>query len=197
MQPADFLLQTINTKVHVPLDEFEEYVTMTELRRFKKNEIIIPEGSQQHFNIFIVKGCIRTYNIAADGTEKTIHFAEEGYWTGDLESMRSGAPSKHNYQALEETTVITLKRDSWELAYIKYKWVAELHAMGLQRRAAKLSEHINRILCDTPEVNYLRLLKERPKLMQRVPLYHIASYLGITAETLSRIRKKIAQTGIS
>jgi CRP-like cAMP-binding protein len=197
MYNTDILLQTLRSKVEVPDNEYAEYIALTELRIFKKGEIIVHEGSIQRFNIFIIKGCIRTFNIAADGTEKTIYFAEEGYWTGDLESMRNQTPANHNFQALEETHVLTLSRDDWEQTYKKYKWKADIHALGMQRRMIKLSEHIGRILSDPPEVNYLRLLKERPKLVQRVPLYHIASYLGISAETLSRIRKKIVSESIS
>jgi CRP-like cAMP-binding protein len=197
MEGTDILLKTLRLKTHVPDDEFMEYISLAEMRTFKKGELIVQEGAVQRFNIFIVKGCIRTFNISADGTERTIYFAEEGYWTGDLESMRNSVPSKHSFQALEETHAITLLKDKWEYTYIKYKWVVDIHALGLQRRTAKLSEHIGRILIDSPETNYLRLLKERPALIQRVPLYHIASYLGISAETLSRIRKKIAVAHIS
>ncbi len=191
------MLKTLRSKVQVPDNEFCEYMALTELRNFKKNEIIINEGSIQRFNIFILKGCIRTFNTTADGTEKTIYFAEEGYWTGDLESLRNAAPAKQSFQALEETKVLTLSKDKWELSYKKYKWVAEIHALGLQKRTSRLSEHIGRMLTDLPGENYRRLLTERPSLVQRVPLYHIASYLGISAETLSRIRKKISTPDIS
>jgi CRP-like cAMP-binding protein len=197
MENTDILLQTISTKVQVPDEEYSEYLALTELRVFKKGEIVIREGDIQRFNIFIIKGCIRTYNVAADGTEKTIYFAEEGYWTGDLESMRNALPAKHNFQATEQTHALTLATEKWEYTYKKFKWIADLHALGLQKRSAKLSEHISHILSDTPEANYLRLLQERPKLVQRMPLYHIASYLGISAETLSRIRKKLAGPHIS
>lgn len=196
MANTDILLQALRSKVYVPDDEYREYIALTELRNFKKGEVIIRQGTVQRFNIFIVKGCIRTYNVGADDTEKTIYFAEEGYWTGDLESLRNATPAKHNFQALENTQALTLTKDNWEYTYKKFKWVADIHALGHQRWAAKLSEHIGRLLSDTPEANYLRLIKERPTLVQRVPQYHIASYLGISAETLSRIRKKIA-TGIS
>jgi len=192
MTGSDILLQALRSKVDVPDDEFKEYIALTELRNFKKGEIIIREGSVQKFNIFIVKGCIRTFSVGADDTETTIYFAEEGYWTGDLESLRNATPAKHNFQALEDTQALTLTSAQWEYTYKKFKWVVALHALGNQRWAAKLSEHIGRLLSDTPEVNYLRLLKERPTLIQRVPLYYIASYLGISPETLSRVRKKIA-----
>jgi CRP-like cAMP-binding protein len=197
MEGSDLLLKTLRTKAHVPDAEFAEYITMTQPRTFRKGEIVIPEGSVQRFNIFIVRGCIRTYNAGADGLEKTIYFAEEGYWTGDLDSMRNGTPAKHSFQALEDTYAITLLTDKWEYCYRRYTWMTEVFALGLQRWSAKLNEHLSRLLSDTPESNYQRLLQERPKLVQRVPQYYIASYLGITPETLSRIRKKMSDSAAS
>ena len=192
MTNTELLLRTLRQKTEVPDEEFAAYLNDTEVRQFKKGEVIIRERAVQRFNIFITKGCIRTYDIGEDGIEKTIYFAEEGYWTGDLESLRYQKPATHNFQALEDTEAITLPADKWEDAYNKYKWIRDMHALGLQRWATKLSEHIGRIISDTPEANYLRLQKERPTLVKRVPLYYIASYLGISPETLSRIRKKIS-----
>lgn len=192
------LLQTVRLwGVTVPDEEYEEYIKLSQFRSYKKGDHIFRSGDIPRFNVFILKGCLRTYHIGVDGSEKTIHFAEEGYWTGDLESMRNAKPTLQNPQALEDCEIITLTKDKWEYAYKKFKWIADIHALGLQRRAAKLSEHIGRILTDTPETNYRRLMEERPSLLQRVPLYIIASYLGVSAETLSRIRKKISSEPIS
>jgi CRP-like cAMP-binding protein len=189
---TDMLFQTLSSRVKVPAGEFAEYAALTEERNYKKNEHVFRHGDVPRFNLFITEGCMRTYYVGEGGTERTTYFAEEGYWTGDLESMRSGKPTQQNLQALEDTTSVTLTRDKWENCYQKFAWIQEIHAIGQQRRAAKLSEHIGRLLTDSPETNYLRLVQERPRLLQRVPQYYIASFLGITPETLSRIRKKLS-----
>jgi CRP-like cAMP-binding protein len=188
----DVMLATLRSRVDVPDDEYNLYREWCELKRYRKAEHVLREGDIPRFNIFISKGCMRTYYTGADGKERTTHFAEEGYWTGDLESMRNNVPTRQNVQALEDCEVITLSREKWELAYKQFAWIAAIHAMGQQRRAAKLAEHIGRLLSDDPEENYRLLLHERPSLVQRVPQYYIASYLGITPETLSRLRKKMA-----
>jgi CRP-like cAMP-binding protein len=176
----------------VPDDEFAAYIAFCDTRLYKKGEHVFKHGDIPRFNVFITKGCMRTYYIGADGTERTTLFAEEGYWTGDLESMRAMAPTQQNLQALEDCEVITLGREKWEYAYKTFPWIAAIHAMGQQRRAAKLTEHLGRLLTESPEANYLKLVQERPKLVQRVQQYYIASYLGISPETLSRIRKKLS-----
>ena len=186
------LLNALRSRVTVPDDEFEEYIAMCVPKHYEKNEILLRSGDIPRYNIFVSRGCVRTYYVGEDGTERTTMFAEEGSWTGDLENMRAGKATQQNLQALEDTDIITLARDKWELSYEKYEWLRAIHAMGQQRRAAKFAEHVGHLLTDTPETNYLRLLKERPKLVQRVPQYYIASYLGISPETLSRIRKKLS-----
>lgn len=189
---TDILLQAFRSKVQVPDNEFEEYLNLCEQRTYKKGEHLYREGDIPRFNIFIAKGCIRSYYVANDGTERTTILAEESYWIGDLESMRNQTPTKQNIQALEDCEVITLERDKWELTYVKYQWVAQTHAIGQQRRAAKMIDHVGRLLSESPEANYLKLLEDRPTLVQRIPQYYIASYLGISPETLSRVRKKIS-----
>lgn len=189
---SDLLLQALRLRVHVPDDEFREYIAMAEHRHYKKNEHLFRAGDIPRLSNFITKGCIRTYYAADNGTERTTLFAEEGYWTGDLDNMRTCKPTQMNLQALEDTDVITFTREKWELAYEQYEWKRALHGMAQQRRAAKLAEHVGHLLTETPETNYLRLLRERPKLLQRIPQYYIASYLGVSPETLSRIRKKLS-----
>lgn len=189
---STLLLETLRSRVSVPDDEFREYIAMAEFRHYKKNEHVFRNGDIPRFNVFITKGCMRTYYIGEGGTERTTNFAEERYWTGDLESMRAGKATQQNLQAVEDTDVITLSREKWEHAYERFEWLKAIHAKGQQRRAAVLAEHVGHLLTDTPETNYLRLQKERPKLLQRVPQYYIASYLGISPETLSRIRKKLS-----
>jgi CRP-like cAMP-binding protein len=188
----DMLFQTLSSRVKVTREEFDEYAALCETRNYKKNDHVFRQGDIPRFNVFIATGCMRTYYVGEDGNERTTYFAEDGYWTGDLDSMRSARPTQQNLQALEDTEAIVLTRDKWEQAYQRFTWLQEIHAIGQQRRAFKLAEHIGRLLTDSPETNYQRLVQERPKLVQRVPQYYIASYLGITPETLSRIRKKLA-----
>lgn len=191
---AHLLLSALRSRVYVSDEEFQEYLEMAEFRHFNKNEHLFRQGEVPRFSSFITSGCIRTYYLGEDGTERTTLFAEEGYWTGDLDNMRSGKATQMNVQALEDTEVITFSREKWECGYEKFAWKRTIHAMGQQRRAAKLAEHLGHLLTDSPETNYLRLQKERPKLLQRVAQYHIASYLGVSPETLSRIRKKLLAT---
>jgi CRP-like cAMP-binding protein len=186
------LLEALRLRTSVPDDEFSEYIAMAESRHYRKNEHLLRQGEIPRYSNFITKGCARIYYVGEDGTERTTLFAEEGYWTGDLENMRKAKSTQLNVQALEDTDVIVFPAEKWEQAYEKFAWLKVLHAQAQQRRAAMLAEHVGHLLTDTNETNYLRLIQQRPKLVQRIPQYYIASYLGISPETLSRIRKKIS-----
>ena len=187
----DILFNAISSRVvSPPREEYAEYLSLTKTRSYKKGEHIIEEGEIQKFNVFVAKGCIRTYFKSDDGKERTTRFAEEGEWTGDLESLRSQRPTQQNLQALEDTDIITLSLENWEYVYGKFAWMVELHAAKQQKTATYLTQHIGTLLNDSPEANYEKLMQERPTLIQRVLQYYIASYLGISPETLSRVRKK-------
>lgn len=187
----DILLQALKQRVQFSEEDFHEYLKLTKLRFYKRNEHIIQTGEIPAFNVFVSKGIVRTYYLTEEGKERTVRFAEEGWWTGDLECFRGRKPTEQNLQALEDTEIITLTLENWEHAYKTFPWMVKLHAMKLQKETAALTERMGHMLNDSPEANYERLMKERPSLLQRVPQYHIASYLGLAPETLSRIRKKI------
>jgi CRP-like cAMP-binding protein len=186
----DILFNAINLRVNLPLADYAEYLSFTKIHSYKKGEHIIQAGEILKFNVFIAKGCVRTYFNSDDGKERTTRFAEEGQWTGDLESLRKQKPTQQNLQVLEDTDIVTLSRENWEYVYKKFAWMVELHAAKQQKEAMYLTEHVGTLLNDSPEENYARLLRERPTLVQRVPQYYLASYLGISPETLSRVRKK-------
>ncbi|MES2764786.1 MAG: Crp/Fnr family transcriptional regulator [Bacteroidota bacterium] len=189
---TSLLLKEFQARTNITSEEFEQYLALCEPRRFKKNEIIMQAGDIPKFTLFVVSGCLRQYYVSAEGVERIIYFAEERWWAGDLLSMRNGTPTELNLQALEATDTLTISKENWEYAFKNFPWYAELHIKGQQRWNGKMQNQLGQSLADSPETKYLRLLKERPKLLQRVPQYHIATYLGITPETLSRIRKKIS-----
>jgi CRP-like cAMP-binding protein len=125
------------------------------------------------------------------GEEVIVYFAEEKHWIGDLPAMRSKTTSNFYFQAIEDCEVLTLCTDNWTLAFAQFAWWTEAHLTGYQKWAAKMQQQMADLNTQTGETRYLALLKEKPGLFQRVPQHYIASYLGISPETLSRIRKKI------
>lgn len=177
-----------------PMDElawidFEQYLTT---HTIKKGELLWKEGEIIKQIIFIHKGAIRYfyYNDPED-KEVTAQFFFENTFLTDYESFTSQEPTNFNFQALEDCEYTAFPRVVLYQMYEKFKYferlgriIAEYNFIG-QQKGIRDQKNLS------PEAKYLKLIKERPKVMARIPMNMIASYLAITPEHLSRIRKKI------
>ena len=191
--PAIFL-EEIKKRVNVSQQALDAFLKLWEFKKFKKNEFIIQAGEVPKFSIFVLKGCLRQYIVAESGEESIVYFAEERHFIGDLAALRNKSISSYNFQAIEECELLTISADNWAKAFVEFPWWTDAHLTGYQKWAVMLQQQMAERHTLTGEERYLNLLKAKPKLFQRVPQHFIASYLGISPETLSRIRKKIFNT---
>lgn len=187
----NLFLEEIQKRVTIPENQFEKFLELWTFKKFKKNELILKAGEIPKFSIFVLKGCLRQYILNEKGEETIVYFAEERHFIGDLPAIRNKTITNYNFQALEDCELLTISADNWERAFLQFPWWGQGHLAGYQKWAAILQTQIADMQSKTSEERYINLLNTRPKLFQRVPQYYIASYLGINAETLSRIRKKI------
>ncbi|OFY86012.1 MAG: hypothetical protein A3K10_14340 [Bacteroidetes bacterium RIFCSPLOWO2_12_FULL_31_6] len=184
-------LEELQKRVTIPEGQFEKFLELWEFKKFKRNEIILKSNEIPKFSIFVLSGCLRQFIVNEKGEELIVYFAEERHFIGDLAALRSKAKSIYNFQAIEGCELLTISADNWEQAFIKFPWWAEAHIKGYQKWVINLQQQMADLQSLTGEVRYLNLLKAKPNLFQRVPQHYIASYLGISPERLSRIRKKI------
>jgi CRP-like cAMP-binding protein len=175
----------------IPVGDYEKFLALWETRDVKKNEMIMHAGEIPKFTVFVLKGCLRQYVVSEKGDEHIVYFAEERHFIGDLTAMGSGTLSKYNLQATEKSELLIAGVDNWQKAFRDFPWWSEAFIRGQQKWTAKMQEQIASSISETAEEKYLKLLKSRSSLFQRVPQHYIASFLGINPETLSRIRKKI------
>jgi CRP-like cAMP-binding protein len=140
---------------------------------------------------FVASGCLRTYVIDAKGKEHIVQFAPETWWVADNISLSSGAPSEYFIEALEDTQLLLIDSRSHETLVEKVPAYASAFRKGLQRHSAAKDERIVSAISASAEDRYLQFLKTYPSLATRVPQWMLASYLGISPETVSRIRRKL------
>lgn len=162
-------------------------------RRFlKKGEFLLRAGEVCKHVTFINKGFVRIYNIVHD-EELTINFAFEGNFTTDFASLLPRKPSTDYIVAMEDLEVLQLHYDDKQKLYDQAMVWQKFGRLIVEYILLFIVERNKALLFTTPEERYLKLIKERPKVMANVPLKYIASYLGVTPEALSRIRKRLSQ----
>lgn len=139
---------------------------------------------------FIEYGCFMYYQLE-DGKETAIDFSFENSWNTDIASINEKRPSEMGIVALKKTSVLNLSLDSMaELIEFNPKY-AIVKSYYVEQTFAKVSRHDRRMLTKDATARYLDLAKHNPEILEKAPQYHIASYLGITPQSLSRIRKEI------
>ena len=133
-------------------------------------------------------GCLRSYFVDERGREHIVQFAADTWWLADIASLSSGAPSRFFFQAIEESTVLLVSPAGHEAFLRRVPGYRDAFRGGLQKHAAAKDERIAAVLSASPEARYLEFLQTYPSIAARVPQWMIASYLGVTPETLSRVR---------
>lgn len=179
----------------LPLDE-AEIAFVEELfkeRSIKKRQFLLQEGEICKHNTFVIEGCFKMYLVDDNGKEHNLQFAIENWWIGDIGSFHSDAPTKLNIEALENSIVLQIKKEDQLKLFVEYpkfnrifRVLAENAMVGLQRRVLQN-------ISSTAEERYLDFLERYPQLFNRISNVQIASYLGVTPEFLSTIRKKLAK----
>jgi CRP-like cAMP-binding protein len=162
------------------------------IKNFEKGTILLREGQVAKDSYFNLKGCVRHYYII-DGEEKTTAFYTEGESIASLSSYVNKTPANHYLECVEDCTLAVLNYDKERELYGRVKGFESLCRASVEEDLGKQQQLLAAYITKSPEDRYLDLLKNRPELLQRVPQYHLASYLGVKPESLSRIRKRIAE----
>lgn len=163
---------------------------LTVPKKLRKRQYLLQEGNISDYRAFITKGCLRMYRVSTDGTEHIIRFAVENWWITDDESYNSGKPSKYTIDALEDSELLLITKENLNALF---KIIPKFQDLKNRLGAKRFEVSQNRILSnisETAEEKYDNFVKLYPQFYSRVPLHMIASYLGLSRETLSRVRKK-------
>ncbi|MES2139168.1 MAG: Crp/Fnr family transcriptional regulator [Bacteroidota bacterium] len=174
----------------------EQYHQLTEVLRSKtvdKGQFLLKKGEVCQHSFFVEKGLLRSYSISDIGKEHIIQFASENWFMSDRSSAYFNEPSDFFIDAIEETTVVLIDQNFIKLASEISSSFREYNEKLLQNHIRHLQKRVNLLLGASAEIRYLNFIKLYPDLTFRVPQWMIASYLGITPESLSRVRKELAK----
>lgn len=156
----------------------------------KKDTILIREGQTSLDTYFVLEGCLRQYCLM-DGEEKTCNFFTEGQWVISLAGLTQSTPSFYSLVCMEDTSLVIGNEQKAQELFKKFPRFETLARVVVEKSFAEQQQLMTSYHTDTPEQRYLKLLKSRPDLFQRVTQYHMASYIGVKPESLSRIRKRL------
>ena len=179
---------------YLPFTEEEQQlvISKTTLRNIKRRQMILQEGFVCKHYTFVVKGCFKMYGIDNKGTEHNIQFAAENDWITDIGSFHSSKPSKLFLEAIEPSVILQIEKNDLYFLYLSIPKLDRIFKVIIENKYVELQNHVLQNISSTAQERYLTFLEQYPTLALRLPNTQIASYLGITPEFLSKIRKDLA-----
>ncbi|MDC0584728.1 Crp/Fnr family transcriptional regulator [Bacteroidales bacterium] len=190
MQEDNKLLYYINKWSNVTEEEEATIISAFEPVLIKKKKDLLVAGQVCNYLYFITKGCLRSFYIDLKGVEHVYQIRMDNNWIGDIDSYFTRQKSKYNIEALENSNLLRIPVDRLEQLFIEIPNLERYFRILFQKAYINALNRLSSTMWETAIERYNEMLKEHPEIFQRVPLVHIASYLGVTPESLSRIRKQ-------
>lgn len=187
------LYKSIQEHVDLTSEEWEYCKTKFIPKRLRKRQYLLQQDDICRKLAFIEKGALVSYSIDEKGTQKVIQFGFEGWWIADLYSFLTSEPSSLNIEALEDSELLLIDKQEHEELIMQVQAMGNYHRILFQNAFVALQRRVEHTIGTTAEQKYSTLIKEFPiSFFNRIPQHLIASYLGITPETLSRVRNQRA-----
>jgi CRP-like cAMP-binding protein len=184
------IIQQIRKFITINDIEAEAINKYLERHQYKKKEFILQEQQVCKHLYFVEKGCLRMYFINKKGVEQITRFALDGWWISDYQSFLNNSPSDYYIQTIEESTIVSISNPDLDRLLIELPHLEKYFRIVMQKAVAN-AQHRSKLLYEmSKEEFYFHFSSSFPEFMVRVPQYMIASYLGLTPEYLSELRKK-------
>lgn len=187
------LQKHIRDYVNISDEKLEKYCNAFTYRKIKKKQFLLTEGSICDFEGFVVNGCFKVFHTDRNAAEQILYFAIENWWISDIDSFINRIPSKLTIQALEDSEILLISKMDKEQLYQEMPEVERLMRLKFQSSIIALQRRIIDNLSKSSEERYIEFLKKYPQIAHRLTNIQIAAYLGVTPESLSRVRKKIVK----
>jgi len=188
--------------IHPLIEHFKNYLPLGEeeireldgravIKRIKRRQFILNEGDVCNYYTFVVEGCFKMYKVDEQGKEHNLQFAIENGWIADLGSFYSEESSELCIEALENSQVIQLKKEDMLFFFTNFPKFDRNFRVLVENAFIKMQRRVLQNISSTAEERYLDFLERHPNLFNRISNVQIASYIGVTPEFLSKIRKEI------
>jgi CRP-like cAMP-binding protein len=186
------LVETIQSKVSFTSQELESIKHFFIPKKVRKRQYLLNAGDVAQYTYFVEKGLLRSFSVDDSGHEHVVQFASEGWWTSDMCSFLTGDKAVYNIEAIEDSEVLMLTKQAQDEMLEKQPKMEKYFRLLMQNAIISLQRRIVGTLSLSAEEKYKRMMAVYPDILQRAPQQHVASFLGITPETLSRVRKLVS-----
>ncbi len=191
--PIDSLIEYF--KRHLTLDK-KEVSFIQEVftaRKIKRRQLILQQGDVCKLNTFVVEGCLKMYYVDENAKEHNLQFAIEDWWIGDIGSFHGGKPSKLYIEAIEPSTILQIKKEDQNRMFVEFPKFNRIFRVITENALVSTQHRTIQNISSTAEERYIDFMQRYPDFFNRISNVQIASYLGVTPEFLSTIRKRIAK----
>lgn len=189
----DEILKEVFKEADFTSEELRSIGALLRKVSLKKGDILLSEGDTVLYTHFVYSGCLRTYFLDDAGKEHTLQFAIKDWWISDYTAFFTGDKALTNIECIQRATIYKLSRKDMERLYLEIPAFETFFRKKLERRFMALQKRVLGNLAQPAKDRYLSFIQNYPNIQQSVKNYHIASFLGITTESLSRIRKELAR----
>lgn len=172
--------------------ELELVMKYFEVKNIKKKTILLKAGDTAQELYFIVSGCMRLF-YEKDGADISAYFFTDLMFAGAYDSFASRQPSRHSIETSEDCQILTISYKGWQQLFIELPKMNRFVLKIIEERFISLHKLYTSLILDTPEERFINLQTERPDILQRIPQHQIATFLGVTPVSLSRIRNRLTK----
>ena len=187
----EVLFSKIEEKIKLSDSEKDICKSLFSPKKLRRRQYILQQDDICKNLIFVEKGILRSYSVDTRGNEHILQFAPEGWWISDIFSFLTGEAAVYNIEAIEDSELLLISNSSLDELYERVPKFERYFRLLSQANMVATHRRLTASLSDSADEKYIRLLSAYPNIVARVPQHMIASYLGITPETLSRVRKRI------
>ena len=193
---VDLLNSHILKNISLTNEEFGFFASLLKSRSLEKGELLTREGDICKHETFVTKGCLKSYYEDEHGVEHILDFSIEGWWADDLFSFLTQTPSRSAIKAIEDTNVLQISKQDLEQVYKSIPKFERFFRLLFQRAYITQREQINLILSTPAEERYIQFLSKKPYAEERFSQKDIASYLGVTPQFLSSLKRKLRRVNV-
>jgi CRP-like cAMP-binding protein len=171
--------------------EFGFFLSSFKVKRIFKKDFYLRAGEVCKSKAYLNKGCSRNFVLDDQGHERILFFAFEDWWLGDFDSYYSGKPGTNYIQMLEDSELLVISKENFQKAEQDIPKLKQWYSFRMLRSTSASRNRIEEMKTLSAEERYLKLIETQPHIFQRIPLQHIASYLNIEPQSLSRMRNRL------